>query len=146
MRVGGCLARVALVGVFLAGGAGAAGAVAVQGITVNTFADFSRVTIAISGPAKPIVVPFAAEPEAGRPDRLAIDFPSAELEIPGPSRIEIQDGRIRSIRFGRTPAGGVRIVLDLIRAARHRGLRHTHPPRIELDVLGEAVQEPPAAP
>jgi hypothetical protein len=146
MRVGGVLARAALAVVFLAGAAETASAVAVTGITVNTYAEFSRVTIEISGPAKPIVVPFAAEPETGKPDRLAVDFETADLEIPGPTRIEVGDGRIRSVRFGRTPSGGVRVVLDLVRAARHRGLRHTHPPRIELDVLGEALQGPAAAP
>lgn len=141
----GFTAAVLCLGLLTASARGAS-AVAVQGITVSTHADFSRVTVEISAAAKPVVASLEAEPEAGRPERLALDFPGAELEIPGPSRIEVHDGRIDAIRFGRTRDGGVRIVLDLVRAARYRGLRHTGPPRIELDVLGPAASEPaPAA-
>jgi hypothetical protein len=120
------LAAAVLFAGLLTGLAGAASAVTVQGVSVN---------------ANPNVLRFEAEPEAGKPERLALDFPGAELGIPGPSRIEVHDGRIDAIRFGRTRDGGVRIVLDLVRAARHRGLRHIYPPRIELDVLGPVVGE-----
>lgn len=138
------LAAAVLLAELLTGASGVASAVTVQGISVSANPEFSRVTVEISEPAKPNVVRFEAEPEAGKPERLALDFPGAELGITGPSRIEIHDGRIDAIRFGRTRDGGVRIVLDLVRAARHRGLRHIYPPRIELDVLGPVVGESPA--
>lgn len=126
----------ALILLLLACIAAPASAFSVRGITTGAHADFSRVTVEISGPAKPTVVRFEADPGAGRPERIALDFPGAEMEIPGPSRIEIHDGRIDAIRFGRTREGGVRIVVDLVRPARHRALRHVGPDRIELDVLG----------
>ncbi len=126
----------ALLGAAAPAGAGGVDAPVVQGIAVTTREDYTRVTVDLSGPAKPDVIRLEAEPEAGRPERVALDFARAELAVAGPPRIEVNDGRISAIRFGRTQAGGVRIVLDLTRAARHRGLRHTHPPRIDLDVLG----------
>lgn len=113
-----------------------AGALSVRGITTATYAGFTRVIVEISGPAKPLVVPFAADPAAGRPERIALDFPGAVLDMPGPGRIEVKDGRIDAIRFGITKDGGVRVVVDLVQPARHRALRRSGPPRIELDVLG----------
>jgi hypothetical protein len=137
-----CLLWIALIGSALFGAPAAAAPASVRGISVQTLAAFTRVTVELSGPAKPLVAPFPAEPDSGRPERLALDFPGAELEIGGASRIEVHDGRIDAIRFGRTKDGGVRIVLDLVRAARHRALRHISPPRIELDVLGAGENEP----
>jgi hypothetical protein len=123
----------------LLGAAGVASAVSIRGITTSAFAGFSRVTVDLSEKAKPAVVYFPAEPENGKPERIALDFPGAELDVGGPTRIEVKDGRIDAIRFGRTREGGVRVVIDLVRPARHRALRHISPPRIELDVLGEAA-------
>lgn len=125
--------------------AGAAEAPVIQGIAVTTRSDYTRVTVDLSGPAKPDVIRIEAEPAAGRPERVALDFAAADLAVAGPPRIEVNDGRISTIRFGRTRSGGVRIVLDLVRAARHRGLRHTHPPRIDLDVLGPVDPGQPGA-
>lgn len=121
------------------GAAGAAPAVTLRGITTASYAGFTRVTIDLSGKATPEVVPFPADPSTGKPERIALDFPGAEIDIGGPTRIEVNDGRIQAIRFGRTREGGARVVIDLVRPARHRGLRHTSPPRIDLDVLGPAV-------
>ncbi len=142
---GRSLAASALLLGLLWGGGPAAKAVGLQGITTSTHAGFSRVTIDLSGPAKPTVMHFAAEPEAGRPARIGLDFPDGVLDFPQPSPIAVRDGRIDTIRYGRTRAGGVRVVVDLVRPARYRGLRHTGPPRIELDVIGPAGDEPPAA-
>lgn len=119
--------------------AGAASAVTLRGITTASYAGFTRVTIDLSGKATPEVVPFPADPSTGKPERIALDFPGAEIDIGGPTRIEVNDGRIQAIRFGRTREGGVRVVIDLVRPARHRGLRHTSPPRIDFDVLGPAA-------
>lgn len=120
-------------------GAGAASAVTLRGITTASYSGFTRVTIDLSGKATPEVVPFPADPSTGKPERIALDFPGAEIDIGGPTRIEVNDGRIQAIRFGRTREGGVRVVIDLVRPARHRGLRHTSPPRIDFDVLGPAA-------
>ncbi|CAG0983036.1 hypothetical protein MYXO_01969 [Myxococcaceae bacterium] len=107
----------------------------VRGIETKTYAGFTRVIVETSGPAKPVVVPFPAEPASGKPERIALDFPGATLEMPGPRRIEVKDGRIDAIRFGTTREGGVRVVVDLVQPTRHRALRRSGPPRIELDVL-----------
>ena len=128
--------RAALALLALAGFASDARALSVRGITTATYAGFTRVIVEISGPAKPLVVPFAADPATGKPERIALDFPGATLDMPGPGRIEVKDGRVDAIRFGVTKDGGVRVVLDLAQPARHRALRRSGPPRIELDVLG----------
>lgn len=134
-RVGTGL-RAWLAALVVTGSAGDALAESVRGITTAHYSGFTRVIIEISGPAKPLVVPFAADPAAGKPERIALDFPGATLDMPGPGRIEVKDGRVDAIRFGITRDGGVRVVLDLVQPARHRALRRSGPPRIELDVLG----------
>ena len=125
----------ALAVVLLAGSAAADPALAIRGINTQTFATFTRVTVETSGPAKPTPAHLPADPEAGRPERIALDFPGAALDVPGPTRIDVRDGRIDAIRFGRTQAGGARVVIDLVQPARYRALRHVRPDRIELDVL-----------
>lgn len=118
-----------------AGSASADAALAIRGISAQTFASFTRVTIETSRPAKPTPAHLPADADGQRPERIALDFPGAELDVPDPRRIEIRDGRVDAVRFGRTQAGGARIVIDLVRPARYRALRHVRPDRIELDVL-----------
>ena len=133
-RIGSRL-RVVLAAVAVLGAAAAAPALSVRGITTAHYSGFTRVIVELSGPAQPRVVPFAADPAAGKPERVALDFPGAVLDMPGPGRIEVKDGRVDAIRFGITRDGGVRVVLDLVQPARHRGLRRSGPPRIEFDVM-----------
>ncbi|MCC6642023.1 MAG: AMIN domain-containing protein [Deltaproteobacteria bacterium] len=125
----------ALAIVLLARSASADPALAIRSITTQTFGAFTRVTVETSRPAKPTPAHLAAEPESGRPERIALDFSGAALDVPGPSRIDVRDGRIDAVRFGRTNAGGARVVVDLVQPARYRALRHVRPDRIELDVL-----------
>ena len=72
--MGRILGAVALCGCLLVGAARAATAVSVRGITASTFPGFSRVTVDLSGPAKPAVAYFPAEADTGRPERIALDY------------------------------------------------------------------------
>ena len=110
----------------------------VRGVTALERAGATRITVELSVKAKPVLFHLPADPATGRPERVGLHFESATLDLPGPGRIVVGDGRVSTVRYGPTPDGGVRVLVDLLRPTRHRAMRHVGPHRIELDVMDVA--------
>jgi N-acetylmuramoyl-L-alanine amidase len=88
------------------------------------------------------LVRLAADPRAGRPERLYLDVPGIWVGRRYEAGIDVGDGLLEAVRLGQNTLRRTRLVIDLERYARHRIFTLPSPPRIVVDVYGDRPSEP----
>lgn len=83
------------------------------------------------------LVRLAANPRAGRPDRLYLDVPGIWVGRRFEQGIPVGDGLLRGVRLGQNTLRRSRLVIDLDRYDRHRLFTLSSPARIVVDVYGD---------
>jgi len=73
------------------------------------------VTLDLDTRVEPLNI-FTLAAEAGRPDRVVIDLPAVDWQVPGGTTLEGR-GLVQQVRYGQNRPGQSRIVLDLLAAA-----------------------------
>ncbi len=117
----------------------------VQGVRHWSYASYTRVVIELSGPITTHVERLAADPAAGRPDRLYLDLPNVWVGHAWDTAQPVGDGLLAAIRLGQFQSEAARAVIDLAHYERHRMFALTGPDRIVIDVYGGARPAPAAA-
>jgi len=117
----------------------------VEAVRTWSYADYTRVVVELSESASvegvdgDRIVRLAANPDAGRPERLYLDVAELWVGRRFETGIEVGDGLLEGVRLGQNTLENTRLVIDLARYGRHRLLTLESPPRIVLDVYGEAA-------
>lgn len=88
------------------------------------------------------LVRLAADPRAGRPERLYLDVPGIWVGRRYEAGIDVGDGLLEAVRLGQNTLRRTRLVIDLERYASHRIFTLPSPPRIVVDVYGDRPSEP----
>jgi len=101
-----------------------------------SYADYTRVVVELDRSVTTEVRRLAADPAAGRPERLYLDLAGVWVGRTYAEGISLEDGLLRGVRLGQNTLQTTRVVLDLQRYDRHRLLELTHPHRIVIDVYG----------
>jgi N-acetylmuramoyl-L-alanine amidase len=108
----------------------------VLGVRHWSYGSFTRVVIELSRPVDARVQRLAADPAAGRPERLYFDLPGVWVGHDWDAPKPVEDGLLAAIRLGQFESGAARAVIDLARYERHRVFALSGPDRIVLDVFG----------
>ena len=101
-----------------------------------SYPNYTRVVVELDRSVKTEVRRLAADPAAGRPERLYLDLAGVWVGRTYAEGISLDDGLLRGVRLGQNTLQTTRVVLDLQRYDRHRLLELTHPHRIVIDVYG----------
>jgi N-acetylmuramoyl-L-alanine amidase len=101
-----------------------------------SYPDYTRVVVELDRSVKTEVRRLAADPAAGRPERLYLDLAGVWVGRTYAEGISLEDGLLRGVRLGQNTLRTTRVVLDLQRYDRHRLLELTQPHRIVIDVYG----------
>jgi N-acetylmuramoyl-L-alanine amidase len=107
-----------------------------------SYPGFSRVWIELSRPAVPRVNYLAADPKAGRPERLYLDLDGVWIGREHTEPIRVGDGLLEGVRLGQNTPSTTRVVIDLQRYQRHRLLSLQGPDRVVIDVFGPGAAPP----
>ena len=129
------LARLALA-LVAACGLGADRPSDVRGVRHWSYPQFTRVAIELSRPTKARLDRLAADPGAGRPERLYLDLADLWVGHHLDAPIPVGDGLLRGIRVGQFTSDTARVVIDLQRYDRHQIRMLTNPHRVLIDVYG----------
>jgi N-acetylmuramoyl-L-alanine amidase len=101
-----------------------------------SYPNYTRVVVELDRSVKTEVRRLAADPAAGRPERLYLDLAGVWVGRTYAKGISLEDGLLQGVRLGQNTLRTTRVVLDLQRYDRHRLLKLTHPHRIVIDVYG----------
>jgi N-acetylmuramoyl-L-alanine amidase len=119
----------------------------VVGVRHWSYDEYTRVVIELSRDTDAEVRRLAADPAAGRPERLYLDLPGTWVGLRYRDPIPVGDGLLDGVRLGQNTTRTTRVVLDLERYGRHRLLHLRAPARVVIDVFGPrgapAPLEPP---
>ncbi|QJA06128.1 AMIN domain-containing protein [Thermosulfurimonas marina] len=102
--------------------------------------DYSRVVVDLNGQVR--FQDHALKAHAGRPPRVYVDLTPARLSPYLKPEIPIRDGLLTRVRLGQYRPDTVRVVLDLKSLTSYRTFFLTQPPRVVIDLLGEAPAGP----
>ncbi len=110
-----------------------------------SYADFTRVSIELSGEPRDVRLDrLAPDPETQRPERIYLDLEGVWVGTRfNHHPIPVGDGLLAGVRLGQNTLTATRVVIDLERYERHRVLRLHSPERVVIDVFGP---RPAAAP
>jgi N-acetylmuramoyl-L-alanine amidase len=108
----------------------------VRGIRHWSYPEFTRVAIELTRPAEASLKRLAADPAAGRPERLYLDLAGLWVGHHMDAPIPVGDGLLRGIRVGQFESRTTRVVIDLQRYDRHQIRMLTNPHRVLVDVYG----------
>jgi N-acetylmuramoyl-L-alanine amidase len=116
-----------------------------------SYPDFTRVVVQVDRPVESEVRHLAADPAAGRPERLYLDLEGVWVGRRFEGGLPVGDGLLRAVRLGQNTLSRTRVVIDVERYARHRLLTLSHPDRLVVDVYGrrpgaEALEGQPPGP
>lgn len=140
MRVRGRGGRIALalLGAALLGAERGPGLGDVTDVRHWSYPDYTRIVIELDREIDIKREPkrLAANPTAGRPERLYLDLEGVWVGRRYAKGIEVHDGLLEGIRIGQNTKSAIRVVIDLERYASHRMLMLAHPDRLVLDVYG----------
>jgi N-acetylmuramoyl-L-alanine amidase len=109
-----------------------------------SYEGYTRVVIQTSSRVRTKVERLAADPAAGRPERLFVDLGGVWVGTRYPAPIPVSDGLLQAVRVGQNTLSAARVVLDLDRYQRHRLLHLSGPPRVVIDVFGPRPADAPA--
>jgi N-acetylmuramoyl-L-alanine amidase len=108
----------------------------VRGIRHWSYPEFTRVAIELTRPTRARIDRLAADPAAGRPERLYLDLAGLWVGHHLDAPIPVGDGLLRGIRVGQFESRTARVVIDLQRYDRHQIRMLTNPHRVLIDVYG----------
>jgi N-acetylmuramoyl-L-alanine amidase len=98
---------------------------------------YTRVVIELSGPVDASALQrLAADPAAGRSDRLYVDLPNVWVGHDWDAPQPVVDGLLTAVRLGQFESESARAVIDLARYERHRTFVLSGPDRLVIDVFG----------
>jgi N-acetylmuramoyl-L-alanine amidase len=140
---------VLLLAALLAGaglGARPPGLADVVGVRHWSYDEYTRIVIELSRETDAEVRRLAADPGAGRPERLYLDLPGTWVGTRYRDGIPVGDGLLDGVRLGQNTERTTRVVLDLERYGHHRLLHLRAPPRVVIDVFGPRAAPRPAEP
>lgn len=112
----------------------------VEEIRTWSYPGYTRVVVELDRDvtlAEDSLVQLAANPQAGRPDRLYLDVPGIWVGRRFEQRIPVGDGLLQGVRLGQNTLRQSRLVIDLDRYDRHRLFTLSSPSRIVVDVYGD---------
>ncbi len=105
--------------------------------------DYTRVIITLSAQADYKHFQIAADQAHDRPDRIVIDFSSAQIDSRLRAPIPIDDGLLKRIRTGQFSPTTARVVLDLDQIESYTAFPLYSPYRLIVDVKGKEKKTPP---
>ena len=110
-----------------------------------SYPDYTRVVVELSEPLrKTDIQRLAANPAAGKAERLFVDLPRVWVGTRFDGGIQVGDGLLRGIRLGQFTPTTARLVVDLENFGRQRSFTLTDPERLVVDIYGSGrVQRPP---
>jgi len=112
----------------------------VQDVRTWSYPTYTRVVLELD---REVVLPaeglvrLAANPKAGRPERLYLDVPGIWVGRRFEQGIPLGDGLLQSVRLGQNTLTRSRMVIDLERYDRHRLFVLSSPTRIVVDIFGD---------
>lgn len=109
-----------------------------------SYADYTRVVVELDREvelASDDMVRLAADPRAGRPERLYVDVPEIWVGRRYEDGIEVADGLLAGVRLGQNTLHTTRLVIDLEAYGRHRLFTLASPPRLVVDVYRNAARD-----
>lgn len=101
-----------------------------------SYPDYTRVVVELDRSVHTEVRRLAADPAAGRPERLYLDLGGVWVGREYEKGLPVADGLLLGVRLGQFTLQTTRVVLDLERYERHRLLELSHPHRVVIDVYG----------
>jgi N-acetylmuramoyl-L-alanine amidase len=107
-----------------------------------SYDDYTRVVIETTSRVRTHVEHLAADPAAGRPERLYVDLTGVWVGARYGRPIPVADGLLQAVRVGQNTLRSTRVVLDLQRYEHHRLLHLSGPPRVVIDVFGSRPPQP----
>jgi N-acetylmuramoyl-L-alanine amidase len=110
----------------------------VESVRHWSYRDYTRVVVELSRPVETRAERLAADPAAGRPERLYLDLPGVWVGHDWDAPQPVDDGLLAAIRLGQFSSARARLVLDLAQYDRHRMFALTGPERLVIDVYGRA--------
>ncbi|MDJ0785956.1 MAG: N-acetylmuramoyl-L-alanine amidase [Myxococcota bacterium] len=119
----------------------------VSDVRTWSYPTFTRVVVETTRASRGALRHLAANPAAGRGERLYVDLPGIWVGA-GVDPIRVRDGLLDGVRLGQNTPRTTRLVVDLSRYSRHRLFFLSAPHRLVLDVYGprdgKAGRPPPA--
>jgi N-acetylmuramoyl-L-alanine amidase len=112
----------------------------VKDVRTWSYPDYTRVVVELSRAARLSesgIVRLAANPTAGRPERLYLDFAGVWVGRRYENGLEVGDGLLEGVRLGQNTLRDTRLVIDLERYDHHRVFTLPSPSRIVVDVYGD---------
>lgn len=106
-----------------------------------SYEGYTRVVIQTTSRVHTKVERLAADPAAGRPERLFVDLGGVWVGTRYAAPIPVADGLLDAVRVGQNTLSAARVVLDLEHYERHRLLHLSGPPRVVIDVFGPREPE-----
>jgi len=106
---------------------------------------YSRVIIDLTHPARYEVRQLKQDTAKGLPPRIYVDVFDARLLADGKEPLVVEDGLLRSIRFGQFTPDVVRVVLDMKDLRAHEAFLLADPYRLIIDIQGEKAVNGAAA-
>lgn len=119
----------------------------VEDVRTWSYDGYTRVVVELSRSvdvSEADLVRLSADAGAGRPERLYLDVPGIWVGRRFESGLEVGDGLLEGVRLGQNTLRRTRLVIDLEDYGDHRLFTLPSPPRIVVDVYGEAKQQPGA--
>lgn len=121
--------------------------VKVRSVRHWSYDEYTRVVIELSGPvAAGELQRLAADPAAGRSDRLYVDLPNVWVGHDWDTPQPVVDGLLTAVRLGQFESEAARAVIDLARYERHRMFALAGPDRLVIDVFGGREERREAEP
>ena len=107
--------------------------------------DYTRVVVELDRAIRvPDVKRLAANPKAGRPERLYLDLGETWVGRDYADGIPVGDGLLEAVRLGQNTLRNSRLVIDLARYDRHRLLTLRSPHRRRRSLLRRSTRSCPA--
>jgi N-acetylmuramoyl-L-alanine amidase len=121
----------------------------VKDVRTWSYPDYTRVVVELSRSVRVSdagAVRLAANPAAGRPERLYLDLNGVWVGRRYEEGLDVGDGLLDGVRLGQNTLRDTRLVIDLERYDHHRLFTLASPSRLVVDVYGERsrVHEDPS--
>jgi N-acetylmuramoyl-L-alanine amidase len=104
-----------------------------------SYPEFTRVSVELSRDAEGAIEHLPPDPTARRPERLYLDLEGIWVGRRYEHGIPVDDGLLEAVRLGQNTLTKTRVVIDVANYGRHRMVFLSHPPRVVVDVYGEAI-------
>jgi len=103
----------------------------VEGLRYASYKSYTRIVVDLSGQ-----VEFKYK-RLSSPDRIYFDLINCSLKKNVPSRLKINDGRLKAVRIAQFNKNTVRVVLDIVKVKNYYAFTLRSPHRLVIDVYSE---------